>query len=94
MKKIKETKWKKAHTICVMQIVGDTLKEQYKTQRWLSDQTGIHPTILSRMKKGLLNISAYQLDQMANALEIPLDWLRPKQKDIKSVVKYLKEMEG
>lgn len=94
MKKKKETKWKKAHTICVMQIVGDTLKEQYKTQRWLSDQTGIHTTILSRMKKGLLNISAYQLDQMANALEIPLDWLRPKQKDIKSVVKYLKEMEG
>lgn len=94
MKKKDEIRRQKAHTICVMQTVGDTLKEKLKTQIWLSEQTGIHPTTLSRMKNGRVYISAYQMDLLADALEMPLEWLRPKQDDLNRLICQLDEWEG
>lgn len=91
MKIQEEIKRQKAHTICVMKIVETTLKEKFRTQIWLSEQTGIHPSTLSRMKKGSVYISAYQMDLLADIFERPLDWFRPTQKELKKILKQLED---
>lgn len=69
----------------IQQLVGRNVrkfrKERGLSQEGLAFESGIHRTYISGVERGIRNPTVVILEEIANALDVPVSWLLEDPKD-------------
>jgi transcriptional regulator with XRE-family HTH domain len=61
--------------LSILKIIGANVRHYRKLRKWsqerLAEESGLHPTYISGIERGIRNVSGLNIERIAKAFDIP-----------------------